>query len=502
MKKTLAILLVLFFYPFALAQQKDSLGIMYRTYISDDPLLSVLYENAFNIHPASMLVSPLPSISTAAIEGLYSDASRALVPENGKGLLQGSFKANSFVRLSKTSSIDGGVQYSRAVKKSIYLNETADYDLLYPYVLADTLGGDMQHESYNFNGSWTHLENDFIYSIDGLYKATHEYRNIDPRPRDIASNLKIRGAIGCKKDNWSLLAYLGYRKYRQKQSVDFVSPIGANTTLFHATGLGHDYYRFRSTGVFASTLYSGQGFQSGIIFDGLIKSGIDYEYLSITRYLSNQNDAPITSLGINTLHSFVSYAPAEKIAMNINLDYCFRKGRENVIDCAVSGVYKNLLHLDMYSEHRFKGNLQVIYHNSDDTIRWSIKPDIGLYYSSENYIYPSSSKNHTLVFSGVEARLSTLRNDWLYDIRLSGLYAQSIKSKLNIYNMEEKIHKAYTDKYSVQMGDYALAQICASAQRALSSELALFIRLNVGRMSFGLENDLMNGCTLTLGITY
>ncbi len=502
MKKTLAILLVLFSYPFALAQQKDSIGIMYRTYLSDDPLLSTLYKNAFNTHPASKFFSPLPSLSRVDTEGLFSNASHALIPENGQGLLQGSFKANSFVRLSETSSMDGGVQYTRAVKKSVYLNETADYDLLYPYILVDTLGGDMQHESYKFNGSWTHFKNDFIYSVDGMYKATHEYRTIDPRPRNISSDLKIRGAAGYKKDSWSALAYIGYRRYNQKQSVDFVSPLGANTTLFHATGLGHDYYRFRSTGVFASTLYSGQGFQSGFIFDGLIKCGIDYEYITVTRYLSSQNDAPLTSLSIRDWHSFINYAPSKKTAMSINLDYCFRKGKENVIDCAISGIYKNLLSLDMYSEHKFKGNLQLAYCDSDNTIRWNVRPNIGFYYSLENYIYPYSSKNHSIVFSEIETCLSIWHNDWLYDIKLSGAYAHTIKSKINLYNTEEKIYKAYTEKLYGQTGNYTLAQICASAQRALSNELALFIRINMGRMSFGPDHDFVNGYSLTLGITY
>lgn len=44
--------------------------------------------------------------------------------------------------------------------------------------------------------------------------------------------------------------------------------VGANTALFHSTGLGFDYYRFRSTGVFAATRYDGQGFETGIVGTG------------------------------------------------------------------------------------------------------------------------------------------------------------------------------------------------------------------------------------------
>jgi hypothetical protein len=33
-------------------------------------------------------------------------------------------------------------------------NENADYDVIYPYVAADSIGGDMKFENYTFSGGY------------------------------------------------------------------------------------------------------------------------------------------------------------------------------------------------------------------------------------------------------------------------------------------------------------------------------------------------------------
>lgn len=117
----------------------------------------------------------------------------------------------------------------------------------------------------------------------------------------------------------------------------FVSNKGANTTLFHATGLGLDYWRFRSTGVFAATRYAGQGFSAGVVGSaakGSVIGGISYEWLSITRYLSNQNDAPLTSLVTGRQDAFVAWKPSDTAALEVVVSHERRDGSENVIDCA------------------------------------------------------------------------------------------------------------------------------------------------------------------------
>lgn len=66
-------------------------------------------------------------------------------------------------------------------------NSSSDYDLLNPYILADTLGGDTHCERYGFQGGYAVSKGKFQLGIEAIFRAEHEYRNVDPRMRGIVT---------------------------------------------------------------------------------------------------------------------------------------------------------------------------------------------------------------------------------------------------------------------------------------------------------------------------
>ena len=93
-----------------------------------------------------------PWLSGTAVQAGYnwSKEKNAVMTQNGDGLSLGEFRATSLKMLDRGDAVEGGVSYQRGVKKNVLWNTTSDFELLYPYVMADTVGGNLQTEQYSF----------------------------------------------------------------------------------------------------------------------------------------------------------------------------------------------------------------------------------------------------------------------------------------------------------------------------------------------------------------
>lgn len=476
-----------------------------RTRQWNDPYMAVGNRTASDYTPAATFLSPYYSYSSAAASfDLREEIKGAFMPEEGDALRQGRFDAGTFLRLKGNSAVSGKVGYRRAVKRDVVLNETSDYELLRPYVLIDTVGGNLQHEQYSFHGAWMRRSHKLVYSVYGSYKAVHEYRSFDPRPRNISSDFKADVSLGYLFPHGSVLGYAGYRKYHQRQDVTFMSNVGANTTLFHSTGLGNDYYRFRSTGTFAATRYAGQGFEAGVVGTGVsgkLHCGLSYGLLDVTRHLSNQNDAPLSDLLTGVLNAFASYRISNAFAVEADFEYEGRRGDENVIDCAASGIYNDILSLNMYTQDIAKASLSGIWRVEKRYGTWYLMPLMRWLMSSENYLYPSSWMKFSTLSGRLSAGFSTIKGQWLYDFRGGVEYCGCLYDSCSMQSGEERIRDAYVDKFEGWTSDRFLCHAHAFAQREISGAMAVFSRLSLGEMFYG-HGSGVTTLTISIGISY
>ena len=96
----------------------------------------------------------------------------------------------------RSSTLCGGAAYSNGKRRNMPWCETTDPELLYPYLLADTVGGDLNSEIYTFSGSYADHSDRWAWGASLAYKATLEYRSVDPRPRNVAGCLDASTTIG------------------------------------------------------------------------------------------------------------------------------------------------------------------------------------------------------------------------------------------------------------------------------------------------------------------
>lgn len=68
----------------------------------------------------------------------------------GDGEVSGSFAAESYRRLRHGGAVWGEAGYSRGTVRNVVWRSSADYDVVFPYITADSIGGDLFSEEYTF----------------------------------------------------------------------------------------------------------------------------------------------------------------------------------------------------------------------------------------------------------------------------------------------------------------------------------------------------------------
>ena len=93
------------------------------------------------------------SLTRATVGGQYTSESEPVLLQSGDGEKSIGFQADSYIR-KKNYCLWGNTLYRNGRVKNLKWNETSDWELLYPYLLADSVGGDLSKEIYSFTGGY------------------------------------------------------------------------------------------------------------------------------------------------------------------------------------------------------------------------------------------------------------------------------------------------------------------------------------------------------------
>lgn|GEM_PF-4857491 len=145
----------------------------------------------------------------------------------------------SFQKKKNNLNLWGKFQYNNVKTKNVNFNETLDYDYLYPYIMSDTVGGNLTNEHYMILGGLSKTYNKTTYALEASFIGKQSTRQRDPRTNNISSNFNATFSVAQKVGtNYNLgLALIGER-YFQKAKVSFNSELG-RPSILHETGLGN-----------------------------------------------------------------------------------------------------------------------------------------------------------------------------------------------------------------------------------------------------------------------
>lgn len=306
-------------------------------------------------NPAFMHAAYTTSLSEMYLSMSYEQASRPLQAEKGDGHTLGNIAVSSYLKLSPNTTVWGGASYQTGRKRNIRFNSTSDYDQLYPYVMADTIGGDLQNEQYAFSGGYAVKLKQWTFGAEIDFRAEHEYRTIDPRPRGIATDLTLRIGLARAYGNYNMGAGIGMRTYKQTNNVDFYNPLGV-VPEYHMTGLGTNYVRF--AGAVRSSYYKGTGAIADLQLSPLDASGaylsIEGSYMPYNNILTELNALPITRLEVSTTAMQAGWKHEGKMRWAAysgwNMEH--RRGNEHIAGSSSSTEYKSLITLSMFRSRK------------------------------------------------------------------------------------------------------------------------------------------------------
>lgn len=123
---------------------------------------------------------------------------------------------------------------------------------------ADSIGGDLSLQEYAFTGGYSGRAGKFTWGIEGSYRAALEYRNRDPRPKNIVSDLDFAGGGSVRLDKYVVGISVMAQIYSQDNTLDFYAPLGS-AYIYTMTGLGTTSVRF-GKGDVTDTNYKGYGY--------------------------------------------------------------------------------------------------------------------------------------------------------------------------------------------------------------------------------------------------
>jgi hypothetical protein len=275
------------------------------------------------------------------------------------------------------------------------MNETSDAGLLYPYLSGDTIGGNLRSETYRFSGGYARRYRSFSWGLAAAFRATQEYRAVDPRPANIASDLRVSAGFAFYPcTDYVLGGAVHLQKYKQKNEIDFYNELG-DVKIFHYTGLGMDYARFRTKA--DRTYYIGQGAGASLNLKPRHVAGfsatMDYSYSGFEKIIASLNELNMLELADRSATAEAGYRTEGKgffRAFRLNGYLRQRAGNENIFGNESSNNYPYIASIWQY-RHRLAGVEAAAlceYRSNGNTV-WEAQPAAGYDTETEQYLYPA-----------------------------------------------------------------------------------------------------------------
>lgn len=358
----------------------------------------------------------------------------AVSTQAGTGKDQAYFKADTYIR-HKNTTLFGEGSYSTGHRFGPVWNEVADAELVYPYLTADAVGGDINDETYRFAGGYSSYDGRVAWGVSLGYTAGHHYRDVDPRPRNVTGCLELAAGAAYRLVDTYLMAVGGdFMKYKQTSDIDFMSELG-QTAIYHLTGLGTDYVRFRGNGF--TTYYDGRryGLQVNVTpEDGNgLSATLHLSRLTMETILNDMNKLPLNGIWHNALYAEIGYKRRGRTTWGVSADCKVyrRHGKENFFGDAASSTYPQIGSVEMYADNAYDMTATGLVEHSFGKVLLAYTPVFG--YSHRCQIYADPARewlvNDRMASQSIKAGCA-LGSRWYGALRLSWAIRNPVSSSL------------------------------------------------------------------------
>ena len=407
----------------------------------------------------------------------FRDEDDALNRAEGKGLLQGEVRLDSRHSLDSLRRVQGHASYQRGVKRSVYGNTSSDWDMLAPYITLDTVGGDLQKEQYRFAARYAaRTKGRFFYSLMADFRALHEFRQVDPRPRNITSDLQVSAQAGFLTGEYALSLEAAYRKYHQSNDTEFMSPKGNNTSIIHYLGFGRYTTRFSGAKKSTQVRFHGNGFGlegklEPVDGKGWIAGG-RFRWMQIERNLPGYNETPISEL-LNCSLNIYGGKKWQDAYLTVEADWALRRGTENLID--QTSAFNKIGGLNLYRQNNWGVSVQGC---KTWNSRWYLLPELCYRGFLAQGLYPASEMGWHFAEVAADGGYSRKLGAWHFAWNVHLLSAVGLGNRLLLADegMDERLKENIVHYYTRGSGSYGQLGADFQVARELKGGLSIYAR--------------------------
>lgn len=432
-------------------------------------------------NPALMKDRFASSLTTIDASWRYDSQQEARLFEEGDGSNRAGIEAEAYVKKG-SNDIWGEAGYDFGQRRNVMLNESSDYQTVYPYVTADLVGGDLHEENYRFSGGFAHtLKGGVTLGASAGYNALLAYRTVDPRPRNLTSDLDFAAGM-----QWRWLGVaLKAGKYKQTNVVKFYNET-FQPTVYHATGLGTDYFRFRGSNT--NTYYNGRNF--GIQADAASALGkitdagihVAYDYFGFDKIISSLNELPMASVAEHRFnaaaHILKRFAATNTFAVEAEIIRTQRDGNENIFGEAENNIYPEIASLTMLRRSTTEGSLRLAYEHTLGDVRIQARATGG--YASDRWRYtePERLMEGNAAIAGADAAVAWRAHRCVLSAKAGASARIRTSSKLTMPETETSALNASAERQYLLMANNDCAyHAAAQADFAANHRFGIFCRL-------------------------
>lgn len=357
--------------------------------------------------------------------------------ENSTGIT-----ASSFYPVDSVHTLWGSAGYKNTNQKSIRWNESIDYNLIYPYFTADSVGGNLKSENYSFLGGYakSYKKSDFGAVLS--YNATLASRDRDPRVENTSSNLQIKiGSNFKNRANRSIGVYAGFQKYTQENNISFFSGI-SNPVVYHLNGLGFFNNLLRGTNLKA--FYDGIGYSFGLQLkptkNNDVWLAVSVNQLTIDKFLVETLSTQISSVKNRDVDvDLVKLFPVDKSTYGIKFSYkqTTKTGVESVISARSGAGLSIIARNENYNLINNVFELSGLYYKENNQYLFNVSPYINYQKYQEDYVLIRSYQYFDNLNVGLKSNYLKAMNNTVFSCSLNANYKSVLDNKSLLRNDSE-----------------------------------------------------------------
>lgn len=498
-------LLLIIIFSSGILYAQDSTSVLLR--IHEDLSPANNFSNSIYTNPANQHFARRYSLSEFSA-GYDASSQQANIQQLGNGINQFLVKANSFYKIDTENSVWGNAYYKNGQRKNVRWNESSDYEVIYPYVTADSIGGDLSFEEYSFKGGYSKAFKKMTLGIVAEYRALLEYRDVDPRPKNTVSDLKL--GLGLSRNignHYAIGSAINWRKYTQSNNLKFFSELGA-PAVYHMTGLG--VYNNLLTGNKMSSFYDGKGYGANVQLFPKDQNGLavsvgynHFDYEKIMTEFQNLVASSILEKGYEGEVSYLKKSNEKAWGAKIGFSYIDRAGTENIFDNQTSTAYLKISEDTKYTNQVTSVVFSGLYSVPNPELSWSIAPSFNLKKTETKYIDPLRIIDIQQGIGRLDFSVSKLLSRLLINVSTSVEHSWALDSNMKLSDRMKtnQIFEMLDHNFAYLSAAYTKMNLGTRWDYKYDADLNFFVKTDLDYYNY--SKNKKNTCfQMSLGLTF